>query len=224
MKAQRAVDVLTVVTGLCALLITGLAVGRSFSATPLTPRQVPSREAVRLDNWEEIRARGHRIGAAGAPVMIVEFGDFECPMCRVFATTIKSILAAHPEDVALVYRHWPLSYHRFAYPAARAAECAAEQGRFEPYAFLLFEQQDSLGLISFVDLARRVGVVDIAAFEACRGSRDPVPAIDTDAALAKQMRFHGTPTIIINGLYLATTPDSVALEGHIREALAHSRR
>jgi protein-disulfide isomerase len=106
--------------------------------------------------------------------------------------------------VALLYRHWPLPNHRFAYPAARASECAAEQGRFEAFYTVLFAQQDSIPNKSFTQFAREAGVPDLDAFERCAASTDPVPAIERDVADVRRIGGTGTPTIIIDGMLMRT--------------------
>ncbi|MEP6591651.1 MAG: thioredoxin domain-containing protein [Gemmatimonadota bacterium] len=168
-------------------------------------------------------AAGHRIGVVGAQVTIVEFADFECPACRTFATrSMKAIRATYPTDVAMVFRHWPLEYHRFAYPAARAAECAGEQGRFVQYHDLLYAQQDSLGLKTFEALAGEAGVPNAQEFSKCVARRDSVPAIQRDVRAVLALRGTGTPTVVINGLHYTAVPDSASLDSIVR-SLIHRR-
>lgn len=83
-----------------------------------------------IDGWERLAADGHRIGPWEAAVTILEWGDYECPFCRRLDPGIRAVLREHPRSVALVYRHFPMSYHEHAYRAARLAECAAALGRF----------------------------------------------------------------------------------------------
>jgi protein-disulfide isomerase len=149
----------------------------------------------------------------------LEFGDFECPACRGFYQAEKEVLPHHASDVALYFRHWPLPYHRFAYPSARAAECAADQGKFAEYHNMLYEHQDSLGLISFDDFANRAKVPDLEKFGKCVRQTGRVAAIDSGSALAMRIGAQGTPAIIFNGILLSFTPDSARLEMLIREAV-----
>jgi len=110
---------------------------------------------------------GHVLGPLNASVRIVEFADFECPACRALQRTLRELRKRHPGTVAVIYRHYPLAGHFLAMPAAVAAECAAVQGRFESYADLLFEKQDSLNALSWSALAASAGVSDTARFETC---------------------------------------------------------
>ena len=111
-----------------------------------------------------------------------------------------------------MYRHWPLtSIHRFAYPAARAAECAGRQGRFEAFHDLVYAKQESLGLKTFAEFARESGVSNLRAFASCIATTTSVPAIEADISEALRVGGIGTPTILVNGYRLPEPPDSAAL-------------
>jgi protein-disulfide isomerase len=73
----------------------------------------------------------------------------------------------HPQDVSLVFVHFPLPGHRFARQAARAAECADARGRFPALVSLLYKQQNSIGMKSWGAFAREVGIPDTASFHPC---------------------------------------------------------
>jgi protein-disulfide isomerase len=120
--------------------------------------------------------------------------------------------------MALVYRHWPLSYHRFAYPSARAAECAGAQHKFPEFYNFMFSKQDSLGLIAFSDVAKRIGVADVAVFEKCLARPGTVVAIENDISAARSLKGRGTPTLVINGTLLGRVPGAEALEELVRNA------
>ncbi len=216
---RHAERLLTGIITVCAVVTTGVVVYRAFAPAPTSRSPHHSMHAV--DNWQALIAGGHRIGTTKSVVTVVEFGDFECPSCRAFAVrAVKGVLAHHPDDVALIYRYWPLDYHRFAYPAARAAECAAGQGNFEGMYAVLYGKQDSLGLKSFRGFAAEAGVRDLEAFATCDRDTARVPAIDSDAAAAVRLKSIGTPTILIDGRLLNFVPDSGELEDLITKELA----
>jgi protein-disulfide isomerase len=162
------------------------------------------------------------MGPQGAKVTILEFADFECPACRQFEPTLRAARAKYPSDVAVVFRHWPLPYHHFALPAARAAECANAQGRFEAMHDLLYARQDSLGLKSFASFAADAGVADTAAFDVCNRSGGPVMALAADTTDARQLGGRGTPTVVVNGLLLGV-PNGAALDKAIQDALKSTK-
>lgn len=94
-----------------------------------------------------VSAVDHMLGAAHAPVTVVEYGDFECPNCKQAAPAVKLLLSRFAERVRLVYRHFPLEeVHPHALHAAQAAEAAGGQGKFWPMHDLLFDNQQHLKL------------------------------------------------------------------------------
>lgn len=182
---------------LCAVTMTVIVLRQQFGAAR-SPSTV-STEVLPDSLWAALTTDGRRIGVSQAPITIVEFADFECPYCRTFALDVLPGIRDRLGDrVALVYRHFPLPYHRFARPSAQMAECAAEQGRFEAAAVTLFQFQDSLGLISFEELARRSGVTDSVRFATCLKSPTLANVVQADFALGQQVRVDATPTVAIN--------------------------
>jgi predicted DsbA family dithiol-disulfide isomerase len=202
-----------------ALILSGSILWRQFRPAE-SPRVRSHQEPVHIENWREYGLVGHRIGSASAPVTIVEFSDFECPVCRSFTVgALRAIRAEYGERIALVFRHWPLPYHRMAYPAARASECAGVQQRFGEFHDLVFSKQDSLGLKSFAEFAWDAGIRDTAAFVRCTKSSARVASIEVDIRAAVALKGTGTPLILINGLLLPGAPDSSQLARYVSEAL-----
>jgi protein-disulfide isomerase len=202
-------------------MVTGLTVRREL----MDSGRAASLKPVEVENWTSLIGGGHRRGPLDADVVILEFGDFECPACSHFATSILSpIMRKYPDHVAHVFRHWPLDYHRMALPAAEAAECAGQQGRFFEFHDALFVMRDSLGLRPFSRFAEDAGVSDAADFEECLRQPGPLrPAIERDIAAAAAAGGSGTPTIIVNGLRLPETPTVEELEAYVIEAMESKR-
>jgi protein-disulfide isomerase len=179
----------------------------------------------KVDDWRDQLTRGRRIGPASAAVTVLEYGDFECPACAAFFKEFERVRAAHPNDLSLVFRHFPLKYHSQAYPSARAAECAAEQGQFEHMYQMLYSSRDSLGLLSFHELAKRAAVANLASFDSCFASDRPVPRIEADLKAGAATNIPGTPAIIVDGVLRVTSmPAAAELERLVREALAKRQR
>jgi protein-disulfide isomerase len=203
----------------CALVTTGLVVRREVFATAPPPAQAEQKPIFNKD-WRTQLAKGIHMGPGQAPVQLLEFADFECPFCASFHKDLKTLRTRYPSQVALTYVHFPLPMHRFAEPAARAAECAGDQGRFEAMYDLLFEQQDRFGLKPWGEFASEAGVADSAAFELCIKRTEPVPLVTEGKALGNTLDVQGTPTVVINGWKLGRPPTLDELDHMVKLILA----
>jgi protein-disulfide isomerase len=138
------------------------------------------------------------IGTPRAPVTIVEFTDYQCPYCHRAQGVMDQILTRYAGKVRLVHRDFPLEGHEEAIPAARAAHCAGEQGRFWEYHNSLMTVR---GPLDEADLRRRAtGLkLDPSAFLACVASRRHDDAIRTGLEEGVELGVTGTPAYFING-------------------------
>lgn len=209
---ERVIDALTVVVGLCAVVVTGVIVSsRGGRAVVVEP-------TVQVEDWEEY-ARGHRLGPEHATVTIIEFGDYECPFCRQSEEHLQAVLRRYPNDVAVVYRHYPLSGHALAHPAAKAAECAADQDMFWEYHRSLYAEAEwrATGMDGFLRLATTVGVPNEAEFEQCVRSNAKDSQIAADRLAAAEIGVNATPTFLVNGRRLMGAIDSMRFGEIIEE-------
>ncbi len=108
-------------------VIDDLLAGREPSEDFLKDKN--SGEITKVD-MPQITDTDHVIGATNGKITLVEFSDFECPYCGRFYSTVKQIEKDYANDVTIVFKNFPLSFHQYAKPAAVAAECAGEQGKF----------------------------------------------------------------------------------------------
>ncbi len=138
-------------------------------------------------------------GPADAPVTIVEFSDFECPYCQVFAETMQQVKDEYGSRVRVVFRQFPLNIHPNAPKAAEASLCAHEQEKFWEMHDLMFEQQRQLDITSLVAMAERLDL-DVPEFEACLDSGRFAEQIEEDMQAATRMGVDGTPAVFINGM------------------------
>ena len=141
-------------------------------------------------------------GPETAPITIVEFSDFECPYCLRAKPTLARLRAEYPESVRVVFKHFPLSFHKKAISAHRAALAAGEQGRFWEMHDLIFANPRALDPESMTRHARALGL-DLAAFEKAFGSERLRTAIDRDLAEGRAAGVRGTPAFFINGRLLS---------------------
>jgi protein-disulfide isomerase len=166
-----------------------------------------------VPDWQSLSKDGIRIGRADAPTQIMEFADFECPFCAAMERHLLDLRHRMGPDLAVVFVQFPLSYHRFALPAARVAECANDQGRFEAMHDLLFLKQDSLGLKAWASFAEEAGVPDVSRFLSCASDTTTPPRVTAGMQLGARLGVRGTPTLIINGWqYWGLQPDSLEVE------------
>ena len=163
--------------------------GDSGTGVPVAPTKL----SVDVSADEHIRG-----DLSKAKVVIVEYSDFECPFCGKHHPTMQQIFDDYGDDIAWVYRHFPLSFHPNAEPAALASECADEQGKFWEYADALFEQQDSLGDDTFLAIAGDLGL-NTAKFQTCYDDAKYQDKVDADAASGRNSGVNGTPATFING-------------------------
>lgn len=141
-----------------------------------------------------------------AKVVLIEYSDYECPFCSRHHPTMQEIYDTYGDDVAWVYRHFPLSFHPEAKPAALAAECADEQGKFWEYTDALFENQDSLGDSYYPKLAQELGL-NVAQFTDCWESEKYLSVITADMASGRAAGVSGTPATFVNGQMVSGAVD-----------------
>lgn len=144
-------------------------------------------------------------------VQLVEFVDLECPFCARHYRALKELWLQDSSGVSFRFVHYPLPMHRFAMPAARAAECAGEEGKFFAFVDIVFEKQDSLGLKTFASFARDAGVIDTTRIDQCARSRELLPRIMRGISLAESLRVRGTPTLFAAGKEVTAHQDAGAL-------------
>lgn len=199
MKSEKLSNLFTAVLTVCALVVTGAVVRREFFSPPASETFPHPRV---LDDWKELDHSGNLLGSVSAPVRIVEFADYECPFCRALNVTLDQLKERYPGRIAVVYRQYPLPIHPYALSAAIAAECAAVQHQFAPYHALLFQLQDSLGVVKYDTIASRAGVSDISAFDSCLKDPSIALTVSRDADAAKRIGVKGTPAMVVRNQLL----------------------
>jgi protein-disulfide isomerase len=147
----------------------------------------------------KVAVTGPMLGKADAPVTVVEFTDYQCPYCRRFYQTTYPQLKKKYVDtgqVRWIVRNLPLGFHADAVPAAMAAHCAGDQGKYWEMRDTLFSNSANLGREALDGYGASLGL-DAAAFASCLDSGSHKEQIDTDAAEANRVRITGTPTFVI---------------------------
>lgn len=146
-----------------------------------------------------------RKGAQTAPIVIVEFGDLQCPYCKQFDVMFKSLPAELQARIQVIYKHLPLPKHAWALSAALAGACAAAQSdeRFWALQDEILKEQQNLTALNFREeiakIAARLPHLESGAFLSCLDNRMPESIVKRDMQLAENLSVRGTPTIFING-------------------------
>jgi predicted DsbA family dithiol-disulfide isomerase len=167
-----------------------------------TPDDSNGRETYYVPEWQAIADSGRWSGPRDAAVVLVVFGDYECPFCARFESTLAPVVDSLGPSIAPSHIHFPLErIHRFAVPAAAAAECAAPHGRFQEFHRLLYEQRDSLGLKTWTSFAGDAGIGDLTEFEDCLSSDLRPGAIDQGLRIGESIGVRATPSVLINGWF-----------------------
>lgn len=165
----------------------------------LAPQPKP---AVPLQNFT-ITKDDHVRGNFNAPITLVEYSDFECPYCERIYPTFKQILNQYPDQVRLVYKHYPLSFHPNAQKAAEAAECANEQGKFWEYHDQLFDNQTAgFSLDKFKIWAESLGL-NAVQFSKCLDSGKYASKVAAEEADGQSRGVTGTPGTFVNGQFVS---------------------
>jgi protein-disulfide isomerase len=167
------------------------------------------------------------LGSPTAPVTIVEFADFECPVCRQLHDVMRGLLPNYPQ-VRLIFKDYPIEQiHPWAKTAALAGRCAYQQ---DPKAFWkmydsLYDNQDVISAenawTKMVDYAGQAGL-DQNAFKACLASPEAAAAVDANVANGKALEVSSTPTLFVNGRRIVGA-DAKTIEQYIRYELNHQK-
>ena len=176
---------------------------RFLVATFLLLAPIIAVQSVKQTRWGPILATppARQIGDPKAKVVIVEYSDFQCPTCAHVEPAIRQFLDIYKGKIRLIYKYFPLKMHPNAMPAARAADCAADQKQFWPYHDRLFATQPSWAPLtdattSFMATAQELKL-DMPKFSACYADPSRPAVIALDAKEAEERHVNATPTFFV---------------------------
>jgi len=159
-------------------------------------------------------------GSPSAPVVILEFSDFQCPYCQSAEPTLKKLLVKYEGQVSLAYRDLPLQeIHPQAELAAEASRCAGEQGKFWEYHDLLFQNQNRLHRDGLMGLARDLKLEE-KQFDSCLSSGKYKSQVEEDRQAGLRTGVNGTPGFFINGNIVSGNQPQDSFEKIIEAELA----
>jgi protein-disulfide isomerase len=167
------------------------------------------------------------LGDPKAPVTLVEFSDFECPVCRSLHDVLRGMLQKYPQ-VRVVFKDYPIeALHPWARTAALAGRCAYQQ---DPNAFwklydAIYDNQEIISAENaWSKMSEYAGQAGLNAdtFRACLAGPEAAAAVDASRANGQQLEVNSTPTIFVNGRRLVGA-DPHLLEQYIQYELAQTK-
>lgn len=199
-----------------SIVVAGLIIGAGFyfSRTPGTPPPGPSAQNQNpsqiqtqdfLNTMREIDRNDHVLGDSDARIVLVEYSDPECAFCKMFHSTMLSLMDEYGKagQLSWVYRHFPITeIHPNAFKKAEAMECVAalgDENKFWQFTNIMYEraaEDGSLALTELPKIAKEVGV-DEAKMRVCMESGEMAPRVQMDVDNAREMGFTGTPQSIL---------------------------
>ena len=162
-------------------------------------------------------------GSAKAKVVIQEFSDFQCPFCGRVNPTMAQVMKEYGDKVEVIWRNYPLPFHKEAGPAAQASlEVFEQKGNkaFWEYHDILFANQKALSRANLEKYAAQIGGINMKAFRAALDSEKHKAAVDADIqVIAKAGARIGTPSFFINGKLLQGAQPYAAFKAAIDKEL-----
>lgn len=172
-------------------------------------RPVPERKVVVAFDDDPLK------GDPDAPVTIVEFSDYQCPFCRKFHNEVLPRIEEEyisAGKVRYIFRDFPLRFHEKAIPAAVAANCAGEQGKYWVMNDFLFNNPSRLDKDSTLASARELGI-DEDKFRECINNEEQVEEVKSDLEMGRKYGVRGTPSFFIGPTGDGKEMEAVYLRG-----------
>lgn len=176
-----------------------------------------------------IPLNGMTMGDPAAPLNVVEWGDYQCPGCGIFAREVfPRMISDYVEPGAMTFEYRPFSFlGEESFRAADAALCAEDQGAFWPYHETLFQNQHGENLNAFSnERLKQIAAslnLDTDAFNNCLDSGQKRADVDASAADARSNGITSTPSIIVNGTLLQNWQDWDQVKAFLDAELARAQ-
>lgn len=171
-------------------------------------------------------------GNPNAPVSIVEFTDYQCPYCKKIQPTLHKLLETFPDDLRIIYKHYPLDFiHSHSRRVSEAAECAADQNQFWNFTDVIYDSTLEWGAVEDPKLleplldkyALKVGL-NMDAFHTCLDSGVKKDLVEKDRQEGKKLFVSGTPTLLINGTKVVISHDFEKMKSQIAKEVEKAKR
>ncbi len=180
------------------ILIIGLITWGMIAASNKAKREssgIVSVDQVSESDWVK--------GATSTKITLIEYSDFQCPACGAYFPLVEKVFNEYSSKIQFVYRHFPLTQHANAIPAAKASEAAGIQGKFwEMNAMLFTTQADWENSTSsktiFTDYAQKIGL-DLEKFDTDYESATTSERIEASLKSGLKAGVNSTPSFFLNG-------------------------
>jgi len=164
---------------------------------PTTPPQQNPKQAQPLAQIS-VGSQDPILGNPNAKVTLIEFSDFRCGYCGKLNSTVKELFRAYPNDLRIVFKHFPRNPQSDSFLAHMAAQEAFAQGKFWSFSEVLFSYRGQFTPEALVQLARDNGL-DPAAMQRALENQTHRPIIESHIAQGRGQGVSATPTSFING-------------------------
>jgi protein-disulfide isomerase len=147
----------------------------------------------------DVSTTDHIQGNSDSDLIIVEYGDYQCPYCGAAYPVLKELMNQFGSQIKFVFRNFPLSeMHQYARPAALAAEAANSQGKFWKMHDAIYENQENLNESFLLELAEQLNL-NIEQFKEDIQSPALAHKVDADFESGIVSGVNGTPSFFVNG-------------------------
>ena len=186
-------------------IVSGIAdqVKVAMAPDPAPRREARPRRGPDPDKRYTVDLKGApAMGPEDATVTVVEFSDFQCPFCARVLPTLNQIRSEYGDQVRVVFKHLPLSFHQKAPAAHAASEAAHKQGKFWEMHDKIFKNQRQMSEENYVVWAGEIGL-DVEEFKKDMASAAIKARVDKDVKEAGRLGVTGTPGFFINGRHMS---------------------
>lgn len=209
------------IIGLSALiLIVGIVLVSPKEQNPQEQIQKTLQETALVEN-DQVK------GNEDAQVTIIEYSDFQCPACAAYLSALKQALEDFPNELQIVYRHYPIrETHSHAELAAHASEAAGNQGKFWEYHDMLFDFQsvwseERNAKDKFIEYAQTLEL-DVEKFKSDLDSEAVKDKVTRDYQSGLRLGVNSTPSFFLNGIKLQNPKDYDEFKNLIQSAIDQS--
>ncbi|WP_230469803.1 DsbA family protein [Lujinxingia vulgaris] len=195
-------------------------VDKNFKSAPAPQQAERQPEPATEVHMVPVRDADYTKGASAdqALVTIMEFSSFQCPFCARGSETIKQLVEKYPNQVRVVFKHFPLGFQQQSEPAARASVAAGNQGKFWEMYELLYDNQRALGEAKFEELAGQLGL-NMDKFKADYAAPATAEIVKQAQRDGQSAGIRGTPGFLVNGIKVVGAQPLAVFEDHVKKQI-----